>query len=248
MDVPPLPTDPQAAATIEAAVITAQATTRAAWIQSGAAVGAIAGGALAYFGAVRQVRLQERAQEVRAIAYRFRLTKIVDEYHNQIARAWMAATKELELFRRSGSSIRITSFRVAQPQSLHDENWEVHALLGRRAVELILIIDEANQRLARFDKEIGQADVKTDSHFEYGSLKAVEENADGSTTYRPEDAIVDYVDVLDRLRRALAELRNELEKAPRLSSWDRLHRLVARSRRPRHRAAARGMARGAEGK
>src|ERR1700719_4075384 len=55
-------TDPLALATLEGAKITAQATTGAAWVQAGAALGAIVAGGLAYFGAVRQVRLQERAQ------------------------------------------------------------------------------------------------------------------------------------------------------------------------------------------
>ena len=80
-------TDPVAMATFEGAKIMADATARAAWVQVGAALGATIAGALAYFGAVRQVRLQERAHEVRAIAYRFRLSKIVDEYLARPARS-----------------------------------------------------------------------------------------------------------------------------------------------------------------
>src|ERR1700736_6591209 len=98
MDLPSLTSDPLALATIEGAKIAAQATTRAAWVQAGAAFGAIVAGALAYFGAVRQVRLQERAHEVRAVAYRFRLSKIVDEYLAQIAAACTVA-KEQQLAR-----------------------------------------------------------------------------------------------------------------------------------------------------
>jgi hypothetical protein len=32
---------------------------------------------------------------------------------------------------------------------LHDDNWEAHALLGRRAVELILTIDDLVDREVR---------------------------------------------------------------------------------------------------
>ena len=87
-------TDPLALATIEGARITAEATARSAWVQAGAALGAIVAGALAYFGAVRQVRLQERAHEVRAVAYRFRLSKIVEEYLAQVAAATETAQVE----------------------------------------------------------------------------------------------------------------------------------------------------------
>lgn len=226
------PTDPQAAATIEAARIAADAAVRAAWIQAGAALGAIAAGAMAYFGAVRQVWLQERAHEVRALAYRFRLSRIVNEYLAQGALA--AARRQLETFRDDGGSERIASFRVGRPQTLHDENWEVHALLGRRAVELILVIDETSERLGRFDREIRGGDTKTDSQFESGTLKLVQDGAAGSARYDRETAIVDYVQVPDRLHRALADLKSELARAPQLSPWRRLRRLVPRSGRRRH--------------
>ena len=64
MDPTVAATDPLAATTIEAASLTAKATVSAGWIQRGAVLGAIADGTLAYFGAVRQVRLQERAQSL----------------------------------------------------------------------------------------------------------------------------------------------------------------------------------------
>lgn len=227
------PTDPQAPATIEAARIYADAAIRAAWIQAGAALGAIAAGAMAYFGAVRQVWLQERAHEVRALAYRFRLSRIVNEYLAQIGRALAAARRQFETFRDDGGSERIASFRVRRPQTLHDENWEVHALLGRRAVELILVIDETSERLGRFDREIRGSDTKTDSQFESGTLKLVQDGAAGSARYDRETAIVDYVQVLDRLHRALADLKSELARAPQLSPWRRLRRLVPRSGRRR---------------
>ena len=137
-------TDPQAQATIEAARIGAAAAIHAASIQATAAAGAVAAGALAYIGAVRQVRFQERAQEVRALAYRFRLTRVVEEYYEQVVRACAAAQAQLAAFRSGKASVAITSFRLVQPRMLHDENWEAHALLSRRAVELILIIDDCS--------------------------------------------------------------------------------------------------------
>ena len=145
-------TDPQARATIEAARIGADAAIHAAWIQATAAAGALAAGVLAYIGAVRQVRLQERAQEVRALAYRFRLLRVVEEYHEQVARACAVAEGQLAAFRSGSASVAITSFQLVKPRMLHDDNWEAHALLGRRAVELILTIDDLSLRLAQFDQ------------------------------------------------------------------------------------------------
>jgi hypothetical protein len=226
MDLQAVATDPQALATIEAAQIAAGATARAAWIQALAALGAIAAGGLAYFGAVRQVRLQERAHEARAVAYRFRLCKVVEEYLMHIAAACAAAREQLAAYQANGGSARITSFRVVRPRTLHDENWEAHALLGRRAVELILVIDENSLRLAAFDKEIRQDIVRTDSHFESGTLTRVKEGDHGAIAYRPENAMVDYVLVLEGLQQALTALKSELSRPPRRLSWhEMLHRL-----------------------
>src|SRR5258708_225311 len=115
-------TDPVAMATFEGAKITADATARAAWVQVGAALAAIVAGALAYLGAVRQVRLQERAHEVRAVAYRFRLSKIVDEYLAQVAAAVSVAKQQLSNFKADRGSVRITSFRVTRAQTLPTQN------------------------------------------------------------------------------------------------------------------------------
>ena len=158
-------TDPQARATIEAARIGADAAIHAAWIQATAAAGALAAGVLAYIGAVRQVRLQERAQEVRALAYRFRLLRVVEEYHEQVARACAVAEGQLAAFRSGSASVAITSFQLVKPRMLHDDNWEAHALLGRRAVELILTIDDLSLRLAQFDQAIRTEGTHTDSSF-----------------------------------------------------------------------------------
>src|SRR3984893_6014163 len=235
MDPSSFTSDPLALATIEGAKIAAQATTRAAWVQAGAAFGAIVAGALAYFGAVRQVRLQERAHEVRAVAYRFRLSRIVEEYLAQIATASSVAKQQLSSFDAERASARITSFQIARPQTLHDDNWEVHALLGRRAVELILIVDDASRRLAEFDREIGQDAVRTDSHFTSATLKPVMERACAGDGYRPENAIVDYVETLDQLQRALADLKQELTRALEAPSWRNLLRRM-RGRRWHRRA------------
>lgn len=231
MDLATIAANPQAAATIEAARISAHATARSAWIQGGAAVGAITAGALAYLGAVRQVRLQERAHEARAVAYRFRLSKVVEGYLAQITEASTLAKQQLERFRANCGSVPITSLRTAKPQTLHDENWEAHALLGRRAVELILVIDETSMRLARFDREISTAEVRTDAAFESATPRAAP-TVDHTAAYSRGHAIVDYVEVLDRLRRALTDLHRELSRQLHDRSWwERWRRIAATLRR-----------------
>ena len=215
-------TDQQAQATIEAARIGAAAATHAAWIQATAAAGALAAGVLAYIGAVRQVRLQERAQEVRALAYRFRLLRIVEEYHDQVARACAVAESQLAAFRSGSASVTITSFQLVKPRMLHDDNWEAHALLGRRAVELILTIDDLSLRLAQFDLEIRAEGTHTDSSFANATLRQGDPNEGGQPALVQEHAIVDYAQVLDRLRAALAELVAELAQPERTLPWYKL--------------------------
>ena len=46
--------------------------------------------------------------------------------------------------------------------------------------------------------------------------------SDGSPAYGPENAIVDYVEVLARLKDALVALRDELAKAPETPIWRKL--------------------------
>jgi hypothetical protein len=230
MDVS-LTTDPQATATIAAAHITADATMRAALTQAGAAAGAVAAGALAYFGAVRQVRLQERAHEARAVAYRFRLSKVVQEYLGQVETAYATARRQLDA-PDTQPSARITSLFTQRPQTLHDDNWEAHALLGPRAVELILAIDEASLRLAQFDAEIRHADLTTDAHFQAGTPTPDDAAGEGTASYTPRRAIVDYVDVLEQLHRSLIELQDELARPPRGSSWRRIRHMAMRPRAP----------------
>lgn len=203
-------TDPQAVATIEAAKLMAKATVSAGWIQGGAALGAIAGGALAYFGAVRQVRLQERAHQVRALAYRFRQTKVLRRYHSQVSEALRTARAQSRELDAGGGSVEIATLRVVRPHTLHDENWETHALLGRRAVELILLIEDISLRLAEFDQEIASGHVKTDAVFQSGSRNAAA-TEQGTVTVRLQTAIHDYVDVLTRLQSALEALLREIE-------------------------------------
>jgi hypothetical protein len=228
MDVLLTPTDPQAAATIAAAHITAEATLRAALVQAVAAAGAIAAGALAYFGAVRQVRLQERAHEARAVAYRFRLSKVVREYLAQVETAYAAARRQ---FDTPDTQAPITSLFTHRPRTLHDNNWEAHALLGPRAVELILVIDDASLRLAKFDAEIKHVNVTIDAHFQGGTLAPSTGTAEGPVTerpitYAPKRAIVDYVEVLEQLRRALVELQGELAKPLGGSPWRRFRHVA----------------------
>ena len=217
----------------------------------------MAAGALAYIGAVRQVRFQERTQKVRALAYRFRLTRVVEEYYEQVVRACAAAQAQLAAFRSGKASVAITSFRLVQPRMLHDENWEAHALLSRRAVELILIIDDCSHRLAQFDKEIRREGTRTDSSFVSGTLRPGDvQGAEapaplqgaGEAALTPEHAIVDYAEVLTQLLRdALATLIEELTRPPPLLSWRKLRAvprraaeektdLIARHKNARHKS------------
>ncbi len=220
MDASLTPTDPQTIATIAAAHITADAIVRAAMVQAGAAAGAIAAGALAYLGAVRQVRLQERAHEARAVAYRFRLSKVVQDYLAQVDTAYTAARRQRDA-PDTQAATPITSFFTERPQTLHDDNWQAHALLGPRAVELILVIDEASLRLAQFDTEIGHGNVMTDAHFQAGRMTPSNTADEGPVIYARKRAIVDYVDVLEQLCRALTDLQGELAKSLRRSPWRR---------------------------
>ena len=221
-------TDPQAQATIEAARIGAAAAIRAAWIQATWAAGALAGGVLAYIGAVRQVRLQERAHEARALAYRFRLLRVVEEYHEQVARACAVAKSQLAAFRNGSASVAITSFQLLQPRMLHDDNWEAHALLGRRAVELILTIDDLSLRLAQFDQQIRTERTRTNSSFANATIRQHDAKEAEQPTHVQEHAIIDYAQVLDQLRAALAALIVELEEPKRTLPW---HKLPLRGRR-----------------
>ena len=215
-------TDPQAQAAIEAARIGAAAAVHAAWIQASAAAGALAAGVLAYVGAVRQVRLQERAQEVRALAYRFRLLRVVEEYHEQVARACAVSEAQLTAFRSGGASVAITSFQLLKPRMLHGDNWEAHALLGRRAVALILTIDDVSLRLAQFDQQIRAQGTHTDSIFANATLRQGDVNEAGQPKIVQEHAIVDYAQALDRLCAALAELVAELAQPERTQLWGKL--------------------------
>ena len=190
--------------------------------QATAAAGALAAGVLAYIGAVRQVRLQERAQEVRALAYRFRLLRVVEEYHEQVARACAVAEGQLAAFRSGSAPAAITSFQLVKPRMLHDDNWEAHALLGRRAVELILTIDDLSLRLAQFDQEIRAQGTHTDSSFANATLRQGDANEAGQPALVQEHAIVDYAQALDRLRAALAELARSWRNRSGLLSWRKL--------------------------
>src|SRR5436853_464916 len=88
-----------------------------------------------------------------------KLRRSVDGYLGRIAAACSVAEQQLASFEVNRGSVRITSFRITKPQTLQDENWEIHALLGRRAVALILIVDDASRRLSELDREIGEDTV-----------------------------------------------------------------------------------------
>ena len=98
---------------------------------------------------------------------------------------------------------------------LHDDNWEAHALLGRRAVELTLTIDDLSLRLAQFDQQIRSEGTHTDSSFTNATIRQNDVKKAGQPTHVQEHAIVDYAQVLDQLRAALAALIVELEEPKR---------------------------------
>jgi hypothetical protein len=162
------------------------------------------------------------AQEVRALAYRFRLLRVVEEYHEQVARACAVAEGQLAAFRSGRASVAITSFQLVKPRMLHDDNWEAHALLGRRAVELILTIDDLSLRLAQFDQAIRTEGTRTDSSFANATISQPDVKEAGQPTHVQEHAIVDYAQVLDQLRAALAALIVELEEPNRTLPWHKL--------------------------
>ena len=105
---------------------------------------------------------------------------------------------------------------------LHDDNWEAHALLGRRAVELILTIDDLSLRLAQFDQQIRSEGTHTDSNFANATIRQHDVKEAGQPTYVQEHAIIDYAQVLDQLRAALAALIVELEEPKRTLPWRKL--------------------------
>jgi hypothetical protein len=156
------------------------------------------------------------------------LLRVIDEYHEQVARACAVAESQLAGFLSGGASVAITSFQLLQPRMLHDDNWEAHALLGRRAVELILTIDDLSLRLAQFDQQIRSEGTHTDSSFANATIRQHDVKEAGQPAHMQEHAIIDYAQVLDQLRAALAALIVELEEPKRTLPW---HKLPLRGRR-----------------
>ncbi|HTW54038.1 MAG TPA: hypothetical protein VME45_19280 [Stellaceae bacterium] len=115
------------------------------------------------------------ARTRRAIAYRFRLGKVVEEYLDQLQ-----SGRDRERFANCVPNERPigldNQLSCPRPAPLNNENWEMHALLGHRAVELILAIDDASGKLAAFDQEIRLDATRTGDHFAAGTLRLVEQN------------------------------------------------------------------------
>jgi hypothetical protein len=57
---------------------------------------------------------------------------VVEEYHDQVARACAAAEAQLAAFRNGSASVAITSFQLVQPRTLHDDNWEALSRLWKQ--------------------------------------------------------------------------------------------------------------------
>ena len=92
----------------------------------------------------------------------------------------------------------------------------------RRAMELILTIDDLSLRLAQFDQQIRSEGTHTDASFANATIRQQDVTEAGRPTHVPEHAIIDYAQVLDQLRAALAALIGELEEPKRKLPWHKL--------------------------
>ena len=174
---------------IEAARIAAQATIEAAWIQGGltvfAGVLAVLGGSFAYFGAVRQVRLDEKRYKVRVTAYRFRIGALADELDGLARVCWGEALIALRRFREADSSYSIPIYALPLFPEFSDEHWEDHALLGQEAVRAIHNVRSNLREYMLFRKEVLRKSLKCDDFPEHNStIGNPIENDDGSISFR----------------------------------------------------------------
>jgi hypothetical protein len=88
-------------------------------------------------------------------------------------------------------------------------------------VELILTIDDLSLRLAQFDQQIRSEGTRTDSSFANATIRQHDVKEAGQPTH-VQNAIIDYAQVLDQLRTALAALIVELEEPKRTLPWHKL--------------------------
>ena len=74
-------------------------------------------------------------------------------------------------------------------------------------------------RLAQFDQQIRSEGTRTDSSFTNATIRQNDVKKVGQPTHVQEHAIIDYAQVLDQLRAALAALIVELEEPKRTLPW-----------------------------
>jgi hypothetical protein len=77
-------------------------------------------------------------------------------------------------------------------------------------------------RLAQFDQQIRTEGTRTDSSFANATIRQHDVKEAGQPTRVQEHAIIDYAQVLDQLRAALAALIVELEEPNRTLPWHKL--------------------------
>jgi hypothetical protein len=77
-------------------------------------------------------------------------------------------------------------------------------------------------RLAQFDQQIRTEGTRTDSSFANATIRRRDVKESEQPTHMQEHAIVDYAQVLDQLRAALAALIVELEEPKRTLPWHKL--------------------------
>lgn len=201
---------------IEAARIGAHAMRQAAWIQAGGTTLAVVAGALAYFGAVRQVRIQERHDKARRSAYRFRLRKIVESFKGTARLSSIGPRAQLASFQRLGGSqvIQPWGSELHFPVELNDVHWEDHAMLGELVVARILVAKDAMDKLSAFDQQVREGRTATDGHLEEGSIansRSIEKGEEVTIEITYESAIVDYVAAFNVLDTALSELLKAID-------------------------------------
>ena len=77
-------------------------------------------------------------------------------------------------------------------------------------------------RLAQFDQQIRTKGTRTDSSFANATIRQNDVKKAGQPTHVQEHAIIDYAQVLDQLRAALAAFIVELEEPKRTLPWRKL--------------------------
>lgn len=205
----------QARATLEAAEITAKASSLQGWLTllAGglAAGGAVYGGWMAYLGGIRQSKLAEDAQNARIAAYRFKLNEIVAKCQLAAGFHLIAAEEQVAQWSRSAEpqAISLKAQQYTIPRELRADDWEEHAKLGLDIVGAVHRVTEAIEEAYRFGDEMLRGPSASDTS-RLPTVKKTVENPDGSMTVEFDCCVEqnvktarDLVDALRRLRELL---------------------------------------------